>query len=56
MAAQGNKKKESIEAYKDRLKKCAMSVPVSLIRKALLSMKQRALQVVQAEGGDIPRD
>ena len=47
---------ESLEAYKSRLKRTAMSIPSSLIKKAIGKMKQRAAEIAAAEGGRIQSD
>ena len=48
--------RESIVAYKARLKKTAMDIPESVIRKGVLDMKKRAQAVFEAEGNDISKD
>ena len=47
---------EKAEAYKCRLRRTAMRIPQAVIRKALNNIKTRARAVVEAKGGDIPRD
>lgn len=42
--------------YKARLRRTAMNLPEAVVRKAVLSIKQRAKAIVEAKGGDIPRD
>jgi hypothetical protein len=56
LEANAPKKKESLTAFKERLRRTAMGIPASVIRKGVASMKKRAQQVVKAGGGDIPRD
>ena len=56
MASQSSPKNETQEQYKARLRRTAMALPQPVIQKALLSIKKRAAAVVDAKGGDIPRD
>ena len=49
-------KRESMEAFKARLRKTAMSIPADVIRKGVKCLRERARQVVDAKGRDIPRD
>jgi hypothetical protein len=49
-------KLESMEAFKVRLRKTAMSIPADVIRKGVQCLRKRARQVVAAKGRDIPRD
>ena len=56
MALQSPPKNESADQFKTRLKRTALAIPECVIRKAVLSIKKRAQAVVDANGGDIPRD
>jgi len=56
MALQTSPKNETADQYKARLKRTAMAIPQAVIRKAIMAIKTRAEAVVQANGGDIPRD
>ena len=47
--------REPMGAYKRRLRATAMGIPAAVIRKAMLSIKVRSRQVVQANGGNFPR-
>ena len=49
-------KRETIEAYKARLRRTALSLPPSLVRKAVRDIPVRAALVVKAEGGHISKD
>ena len=49
-------KKETVDEFKKRLRRTAMNLPASLIRKAVEAMPKRAAAVAKAGGGDIPRD
>ena len=49
-------KRETVDAYKRRLRRTAYNLPEKVIRKALLSMKQRAAAVVEADGDNISMD
>jgi hypothetical protein len=56
MASQTVRKNESLEAYKSRLKRTAMSIPSSLIKQAVGKMKPKAAEIVAAAGGRIQSD
>jgi hypothetical protein len=56
MSRQKAPRKETVAAYKARLRRTAMRIPESIIRAAVLSIRKRATAVVKAECGDIPRD
>ena len=56
MRLQKAPRKESAEQYKARLRRTALAIPASVIRKAVHNIRLRARQVVDADGGDIPRD
>ena len=47
---------ETQAQYKARLRRTAMNLPEAVVRKAVLSIKARAKAIVEAKGGDIPRD
>ena len=55
MARQNPPRNESIAAYKLRMRRTAFILE-SVIRKAVEAIRTRASAVVDAEGGDIPRD
>ena len=48
--------RESVEAYKVRLRKVAMATSRAMIKRAVLSMSTRVQAVYDAEGGHIARD
>ena len=56
MAAKTPKKLETAKAYKARLRRTALRLPKSVVRKAILSMPKRIKQVIASEGKNIPRD
>lgn len=56
MQATTPKRVESIKAYKARLRKTALGLPKSYIRKVLSSMPRRVRQVIKAKGKSISRD
>lgn len=45
------KGKESVKSYKARVKKVALSLPKSLVRSCLASMRQRVKNIIEAGGG-----
>jgi hypothetical protein len=47
---------ETQAQYKARLRRTAMNLPEAVVHKAVLSIKARAKAIVEAKGGDIPRD
>lgn len=47
---------ESAASYKSRLQKTALSLPKTVVRKAVLKMKSKAAEVVEAKGGPIASD
>ena len=49
-------KRETEDAYKRRLRETAMKIPAAVIRKAMVNIKVRARQLIQAKGRNIPRD
>ena len=49
-------KAETKQSYKARLRKVALRMPRTFVRKAVQSIKKRAQQIFDAEGYDIPRD
>ena len=52
----GKYKKETVNEYKKRLRRTALSLPADVIRKAVGSLKQRAAAVVAAGGDNIALD
>ena len=47
------KGKESVDAFKARLRRTALGIPQSVILKGVASMKERAKQIYDAEGATI---
>ena len=47
---------ESVQAYKQRLRRAALRLPESVVRKAVAGIPHRMKAVVEAKGGNIPRD
>ena len=56
MAARTPRGRETMSQYKQRLRRTAMSIPETIVRKAVEALPARAAAVVQAGGGDIARD
>ena len=56
MALKKEPRHEPVAGYKARLRRTALAIPEAVIRKAVLSIRKRAQQVFDADGGDIPRD
>ena len=56
MAAQKAPARESIEAFKARLRRTAMAIPASVVRSMLEDMKPRTQSVYDHDGGHIPED
>ena len=56
MAAAAPKGRETIAAFKMRLKRTALATPKATVRKALIAMRQRAAMICQAKGLDIAQD
>ena len=56
MVACAPKGKETIAAFKIRLRKVALATPVAVVRKAVAAMKTRAAAIADANGGHIKRD
>ena len=52
----GRAASETRAAYKKRLRRVALRMPRSLVRKAVESIKQRAQAIFDADGKNIPRD
>ena len=48
--------RESVDVFKARLKRAAMSIPPAVINKMLTSMVSRTQAVYDENGGHIPRD
>ena len=49
-------KRETEDACERRLSQTAMKIPAAVIRKAMVKLKVRARQLIQAKGRNIPRD
>ena len=47
---------ETADAFKKRLRRTALRLPKTVVRKAVLSMPKRIKQVIKATGKSIPRD
>ena len=47
--------KESVEAFKARLRRTALRTPARTVRAAVLAMRPRALKIWECEGTSIPR-
>ena len=47
---------ENAEEYKKRLRRTALGLPKSVVRKAVLKIKKNAAEIVEADGGRIPSD
>ena len=47
---------ETAAQYKARLRRTAMSLPTSIVKAAVESIKERAKAIFENEGGDIARD
>lgn len=56
LAAQSPPAKETLDAFKRRLQRTALSIPKESIQRAVLQMQSKAAEVVEAEGGRIPSD
>ena len=56
MAAGAPKHTESATQYRTRLRKTAMGIPSSVVRKGVLSMKKRCQAMCEAQGADIACD
>lgn len=56
MAQQSAPPRESVEAYKARLRKTALAIHPSVVSAAVAQMKSRAAEVVEAGGGRIRSD
>ena len=50
------KKNETVASYKARLRRVALRLPAAVARKAVADMRRRAQAIVDAKGGNIPRD
>ena len=50
------KGKETVEAYKARLRTNALNLPKAAVVKAVEALPRRAQAVVDKQGGNIPRD
>ena len=47
---------ETVEQFKARLRRTAMSIPAGVIRRMLANIKSRAQSIYDAKGGNIARD
>ena len=56
MDAQKGPARESVEGFKARLKRTALSIPARVVTKMLTSMVSRTQSVYEEDGGHIPRD
>ena len=56
MAAQKVPRGEDVHGYKARLRRTAIGIPASVIRKMLADMKPRACEIYERKGGHIRRD
>lgn len=56
MSGQRTPKSETIDGFKDRLKRTAKSIPAGVVRKMLSSIKKRAQGIYECGGGNMPRD
>ena len=56
MAAQKAPARESIEAFKARLRRTAMAIPAAVVRSMLEDIKPRTQSVYDRDGGHIPED
>ena len=56
MAERAPKGRETVEAYKKRLRRTALRLPKAVVVKALRNMKKRIHAVYQAKGKDIDCD
>ena len=48
--------RESLTAFKMRLRRTALATSPAVVRKAVAAMKDRARKIWEANGGDISRD
>ena len=53
MALHKNKVKETMAAFKARLRRVALSIPNDVVKKAVADMKKRAQAMFTAKGHDI---
>ena len=56
MAKQKTPKKETVEAFKARLRRTAMAIPAAVIKRLLADMKVRAQNIFDEDGGNISKD
>ena len=47
---------ETVQAYRQRLRRTALRLPEAVVRKAVAGIPARMKAVVEAKGGNIPRD
>ena len=50
------RKPETVQAYKKRLRRIAMRLPVDLVRKAVGGIRARMQAVIAAKGHNVPKD
>ena len=50
------KENETVASYKARLRRVALRLTEAVVRKAVADMRRRAQAIVDAKGGNIPRD
>ena len=48
--------RETVAAFKQRLRRVALATPTSEVRKMLEAVRSRAKAIYEAKGGDIDRD
>ena len=48
--------RETVDAYKARLRRTALSTPTADVKKMIANVKKRAGDIDDADGGDIQRD
>jgi len=56
VAAKAPKGKETVAAFKKRLRLVALRTPQATVLNAFAGMKKRMRQIIKAKGGCIPRD
>ena len=56
MYASAPKGRESVKAFKERLRRIALATPRREVRKMIASMRRKAKQIYEASGGNIASD
>ena len=56
MSEQKAPRRESVEAFKARLRSTALAIPASVVEKILNKMKSQAQSIYDNDGGHIPED